>query len=172
MSIGDTARHLSEFQHTKFKYMFSAFFDIEKVKLLYIEYQRWSGDFSKWWLNYEILLNLYFQNGLIEHDDIISFGARMCQYSGWKDGSVQKLRLTDILNTFYECVRDQVKTEYLSKYIKSKWSCIWSHNIGTRAENDTIYHITRHLFWRWKDNRGGMLDSMERSLQSIPRCSV
>ena len=40
MSIGDTSKHLSEFQHTKFKYMFSAFFDIEEVKLLSIECYR------------------------------------------------------------------------------------------------------------------------------------
>jgi len=84
MSIGDTSRHLSEFQITKFKYMFSAFFDLE-------------------------------ENGLIEQDDIIAFGTRMCQYTGWKEGSPHKERVTDILNTFYECVRDQVKAEYLNE---------------------------------------------------------
>merc|ERR1711997_578939 len=88
MSIGDTARHLSEFQVTKFKYMFSAFFDIE-------------------------------ENGLIEQDDIFAFGNRMCQYTGWKEGSPHKERATDILSTFYECVKDQVKAEYLNKEKKT-----------------------------------------------------
>lgn len=84
MPLGGTSKYLSEFQVTKFKYMFSAFFDIE-------------------------------ENGLIEQDDILAFGDRMCEYTGWAKDSAQNKRMIDILNTFYECVRDQVKAEYLNE---------------------------------------------------------
>ena len=58
MVWGDTSTHLSEFQMTKFKYMFSAFFDIEEVKILslvaiHIELQHYSygQKLSKFLLN-------------------------------------------------------------------------------------------------------------------------
>jgi len=78
------SEYLSEFQVTKFTYMFKAFFDIE-------------------------------ENGLIEHDDILAFGERMIRYTGWAKDSVKAHHMNDVLNTFHECVRDQVKAEYLSE---------------------------------------------------------
>ena len=59
------------------------------------------------------------QNGLIEHDDIMAFGERMTKYTGWAKDSEQYRKMIDILETFYECVKDQVKAEYLSKYNSS-----------------------------------------------------
>lgn len=55
------------------------------------------------------------ENGLIEQDDIFAFGERMCLFTGWAKDSAQNLRMIDILNTFYECVRDQAKAEYLNE---------------------------------------------------------
>ena len=63
---------------------------------------------------------------MIEQDDILAFGERMCAYTGWGKDSIEKRRMLDILETFYECVRDQVKAEYLSKYkcqISLNYSC-------------------------------------------------
>ena len=58
-----------------------------------------------------------FQNGLIEKDDILAFGDRLSEYTGWKKDNVHYMRMKDILDTFHECVTDQVKAEYLSKEI-------------------------------------------------------
>jgi len=78
------SKYLSEFQVTKFTYMFKTFFDIE-------------------------------ENGLIEKDDITSFGELLREYTGWAKDSATYLGMVDLLNTFHECVRDQVKAEYLSE---------------------------------------------------------
>jgi len=81
-----TAKNLSDFQVTKFTYMFNAFFDLK-------------------------------QNGLIEHDDIMAFGERMTKYTGWAKDNEQYRKMIDILETFYECVKDQVKAEYLMEEV-------------------------------------------------------
>ncbi len=43
----------------------------------------------------------------------------MTKYTGWSKDSEQYRKMIDILETFYECVKDQVKAEYLSKYNRS-----------------------------------------------------
>ena len=49
----------------------------------------------------------------------MAFGERMTKYTGWAKDNVQYKKMVDILETFYECVKDQVKAEYLSKYNSS-----------------------------------------------------
>ena len=49
----------------------------------------------------------------------MAFGERMTKYTGWAKDSEQYRKMIDILETFYECVKDQVKAEYLSKYDSS-----------------------------------------------------
>ena len=43
----------------------------------------------------------------------------MTKYTGWSKDSEPYRKMIDILETFYECVKDQVKAEYLSKYNSS-----------------------------------------------------
>ena len=43
----------------------------------------------------------------------------MTKYTGWAKDNEQYKKMIDILETFYECVKDQVKAEYLSKYYSS-----------------------------------------------------
>ena len=106
-----TENHLSEFQIVKFRYMFSAFFDIEEVKYYHIS--------NILMFNFALFISfihlIFLQNGLIERNDILAFGDRLCKFTGWKEGSDHRKTMRDILNTFYECVKDQVKAEYLSK---------------------------------------------------------
>merc|ERR1719273_2075393 len=52
---------------------------------------------------------------MIEQDDILAFGKRLSEFTGWTKDSVHGQRTKDILNTFYECVKDQVKAEYLNE---------------------------------------------------------
>jgi len=68
----------------KFKYMFEAFFDLEK-------------------------------NNLVEQNDIEAFVEKMRAYAGWEKGSKQAAHLKDVEATFYECVQDQIKAEYLAE---------------------------------------------------------
>ena len=49
----------------------------------------------------------------------MAFGERMTKYTGWAKDNEQYKKMIDILETFYECVKDQVKAEYLSKYSSS-----------------------------------------------------
>ena len=119
MAIGTTSKYLSDFQVVKFTYMFNAFFDIEEVQYekLYLFYTYCGQKFCAFHSVYNSWIWFYFQNGLIEKDDILAFGDRMCEYTGWKKDSAHYQRMRDILDTFHECVRDQVKAEYLSKQI-------------------------------------------------------
>lgn len=83
------------------------------------------GTTSKYLSDFQVvkftyMFNAFFdieENGLIEKDDILAFGDRMCEYTGWKKDSAHYQRMRDILDTFHECVRDQVKAEYLSEEV-------------------------------------------------------
>jgi hypothetical protein len=111
-------KYLSEFQVTKFTYMFKAFFDLE-------------------------------ENGLIEHDDIMEFGNRMCHYTGWEKGNPHHERMTDILNTFYECVRDQVKAEYLSEDTTEEESMIPWEEAFNRYKDVQFNVVPRMSLKQW-----------------------
>ena len=50
----------------------------------------------------------------------------MTKYTGWAKDSEQYRKMIDILETFYECVKDQVKAEYLSKYNSSHTNLYYS----------------------------------------------
>ena len=52
------------------------------------------------------------QNGLIEHNDFDAFTEKLRAYTGWKKDSPQYLALIDVNETFYECLKDQVKAEW------------------------------------------------------------
>ena len=114
-----TAKNLSDFQITKFTYMFNAFFDLEQVIRIVKYFQTTRYRLYDVTSFYSFSLKLLLQNGLIEHDDIMAFGERMTKYTGWAKDNVQYKKMIDILETFYECVKDQVKAEYLSKYNSS-----------------------------------------------------
>lgn len=67
---------------------------------------------------FSYMFNAFFdieKNDLIEYDDFIAFGERLCEFTGWTKDSVRWHSLQDILRTFHECVKDQVKLEYLAE---------------------------------------------------------
>ena len=64
------------------------------------------------------------QNGLIEHNDFDAFTEKLRAYTGWKKDSPQYLALIDVNETFYECLKDQVKAEWQGKFFKNLWYLI------------------------------------------------
>ena len=95
-----SSKYLSPFQVEKFTYLFNAFFDIEKVRKRFHQAFNW------------VLTDLYFQNGLIEQNDIEAFINKLTSYAGYKEGSASFNRLRDLEKTFFECLQDQVKAEF------------------------------------------------------------
>jgi len=64
---------------------------------------------------FTMLFNTFFdikKNGLIEHNDFDAFTEKLRAYTGWKKDSPQYLALIDVNETFYECLKDQVKAEW------------------------------------------------------------
>merc|ERR1711936_348011 len=64
---------------------------------------------------FTMLFNTFFdikKNGLIEHNDFDAFTEKLRAYTGWKKDSQQYLALIDVDETFYECLKDQVKAEW------------------------------------------------------------
>jgi len=55
------------------------------------------------------------KNGLLEHNDIDQFAENLRQFSGWSKDSPNYSEMLDILSTFYECICDQLKLEFLAE---------------------------------------------------------
>lgn len=73
------------------------------------------------------LFNKFFdlkKNGLIEHNDIDAFTEQLRSYSGWTKDSKQYRELQDVNSTFYECITDQVKAEFLSQGVTDEEAMI------------------------------------------------
>jgi len=73
------------------------------------------------------LFNKFFdlkKNGLIEHNDIDKFSEKLLHYTGWAKGSDQYRELEDVNSTFYECITDQVKAEFLSANVTDEEALI------------------------------------------------
>ena len=74
------------------------------------------------------LLSLFAQqNNLVEQNDIEAFVEKMRAYAGWEKGSKQAAHLKDVEATFYECVQDQIKAEYLGRLMHAA-GCVHTHN--------------------------------------------
>lgn len=131
-----SVKYLSEFQVTKFTYMFHAFFDIE-------------------------------ENGLIEQDDILAFGERMCTYTGWGKDSIEKRRMLDILETFYECVRDQVKAEYLNEEATDA-DCLIPWNEAFDKYKDVMFNVVPKMSLKQWLNMWGRLCHGSAGISDFP----
>jgi hypothetical protein len=73
------------------------------------------------------LFNKFFdlkKNGLIEHNDIDKFTEQLRLYTGWTKESDQYRELEDVNSTFYECITDQVKAEFLSANVTDEEAMI------------------------------------------------
>ena len=57
----------------------------------------------------------FFQNGLIELNDIEAFTEKLRSFAGWNKDSKEHRELIDVNSTFYECIRDQVRAEFQGK---------------------------------------------------------
>ena len=69
----------------------------------------------------------------------MAFGERMTKYTGWAKDSEQYRKMIDILETFYECVKDQVKAEYLSKYDSSHTNpCPYEYNFIMKSRMNIL----------------------------------
>jgi len=73
------------------------------------------------------LFNKFFdlkKNGLIEHNDIDTFTEKLRAFTGWTKNSKQYQELEDVNSTFYECITDQVKAEFLSANVTDEEALI------------------------------------------------
>lgn len=74
-------------------------------------------------VKFTYMFNAFFdikKNGLIELSDIEAFEEKLCEFTGWRKGQLHHSQMLDILSTFHECVKDQVKAEYLCEETEAK----------------------------------------------------
>ena len=67
---------------------------------------------------FTFMFNKFFDvdnNGVIEAEDVEGFTEKLRAYNGCKKDSKLYLELTDVNAAFYECIRDQLKAEFLAE---------------------------------------------------------
>jgi len=67
---------------------------------------------------FEFLFDAFFdidKNDLIEEADIRAFMDKMSAYAQWQEGTKEHYHLKDVLNTFHECIKDQIVAEYIGE---------------------------------------------------------
>lgn len=111
-------KYLSPFQVEKFKYLFEAFFDMEK-------------------------------NYLIEGNDIEAFIEKLRSFAGWEKGGKNHSQLIDLEKTFYECIQDQIKAEYLAEEKPGEELLSWEEAFNRYANVDTTKMDMRQWLNMW-----------------------